>query len=66
MSQNYQIPHLAKDFYEYQKGNCDISVVGSLAKRGEFWRHMNAPEHIIRIVEHGYTIPLKSLPDKNV
>ena len=63
MSPDYIVPRLAKDYQEYQTSECDISVVGSLAKKVEFWKYMNAPDHIIRTIEKGYTIPLKSLPN---
>ena len=62
MSESYSPPMLAKDYHEYESTDKDISVVGSLSRRLEFWKYLNTPDHLLRAIEHGYTIPLKTLP----
>ena len=62
MSHNFQSSVLAKDFYEYERLSSDISVVGSLARHIGYWESIGAPEYILNIIRHGYTIPFKRLP----
>ena len=62
MSRLYVPPVLAVDYDQYESLDTDISVVGSLKKHAAFWKRIDAPEHIIHIVEHGYAIPLNYLP----
>ena len=62
MSIDFDPPVLAKNYDQYQNSDCNISVVGSLAKNVGFWREINCPEHILHIIEKGYTIPLVYMP----
>ena len=66
MSKGFEAPKLVDTYNEYANGLGDISVVGSLAKRINYWKHINASDDILRIVEKGYTIPLYTLPPKRV
>ena len=62
MSVDFTPPTLAKNYDQYQNSERDITVVGSLARNIEFWREIDCPDHILHIVESGYTIPLVYMP----
>ena len=53
---------LSNDYAEYERTEGNISVVGSLTRHYSYWEDIRAPDHILNIVKHGYTIPLKYLP----
>ena len=55
---------LSNCYEEYERTEGNISVVGSLTKHVSYWEDIGAPEHILNLIKHGYTMPLKYLPAK--
>ena len=64
MSKDYTPPSVTHSYLEYENGNPNISVVGSLGQHHAYWRRFNPPDYVDRIVQHGHTIPLRRLPSK--
>ena len=56
----YDFERFTHEFYEYEQGQKNIIVRGRLKKHLDFWRHIDAGDYILDIIENGYKIPLYS------
>ena len=59
MSKDYTRKLYTTDYVQYCRGTHNISVVGSLRRHCSYFKELEAPDYIIRILEHGYVLPLK-------
>ena len=59
MSKGFTKKQYTNDFFEYEKYDKPISVVGRLRKRSAFWESIGASDYVLSVIRKGYVIPIK-------
>ena len=58
MSKTFQSIKLTDDYYDYEKNDREISVVGRLKRHLPYWRSINCSAYILDVLTKGYVIPV--------
>ena len=53
-------------YQEYERTDCNISVVGRLKRGRHFMQSIGCSEYILRVITNGYVLPLTSLPASKI
>ena len=58
MSELYTPTKYTSDYYEYEKYDTPISVVGRLRSRSDYWQSIGCSQYILDTIRRGYIIPI--------
>ena len=58
MSENYRKPSFTSNYFEYEKNNTPISVIGRLKLNIEYWKGIGTSDYILSVIDKGYVIPV--------
>ena len=58
MSLGYVGKKFTQDYFEYERFDTPISVVGKLRKNIAYWRSIGCSEFILKVLQNGYIIPV--------
>ena len=58
MSETYVNRTFTSNYYEYERDNKPISVVGRLRNHTAYWQSIGCSDYILNVIKRGYVIPI--------
>ena len=62
LDERYDSVFYLENFFEYEHGSAEPLVRGRMKANLDFWRYIEAPNEIIKVIDNGYRIPFINTP----
>ena len=66
MSDTYVKTTLTADYFEYERDNKPISVVGRLQNHTAYWQRIGCSDYIINVIQRAYVMPIVGVVEPTI